>query len=52
MSSEKNYINENNRSFFKDSLSVADTELHTAIRDELKRQQQHIEVIASENIVS
>ena len=52
MSSEKNYLNENYRSFFEDSLSVADPELHKAISDELKRQQQHIELIASENIVS
>ena len=40
------------RVFFEDSLSVADPELHKAISDELKRQQQHIELIASENIVS
>ena len=40
------------KSFFEDSLSVADPELHKAINDELKRQQQHIELIASENIVS
>ena len=52
MSSEKNYLNENYRSFFEDSLSIADPELHKAITDELKRQQQHIELIASENIVS
>ena len=52
MSSEKNYLNENYKSFFEDSLSVADPELHKAISDELKRQQQHIELIASENIVS
>jgi glycine hydroxymethyltransferase len=52
MSSEKNYLNENYKSFFEDSLSVTDPELHKAISDELKRQQQHIELIASENIVS
>ena len=35
------------------SISVkADPELYKAISDELKRQQQHIELIASENIVS
>ncbi len=30
----------------------SDPELHKTIFDELKRQQQHIELIASENIVS
>ena len=52
MSSEKNYLNNNYKSFFEDSLSVTDPELYKAITDELKRQQQHIELIASENIVS
>ena len=52
MSSEKNYLNDQYKSFFEDSLSVTDPELHKAISDELKRQQQHIELIASENIVS
>ena len=52
MSSEKNYINDSYKSFFEDSLSVKDPELHNAIKDELLRQQQHIELIASENIVS
>ena len=42
MSSEKNYLNDNYKSFFEDSLSVTDPELHKAISDELKRQQQHI----------
>ena len=52
MSSEKNYLNESYKSFFEDSLSKTDPELYKAISDELKRQQQHIELIASENIVS
>ena len=52
MSSEKNYINDNYKSFFEDSLSKKDPDLHKAIQDELLRQQQHIELIASENIVS
>ncbi len=52
MSSEKNYLNDNYKSFFEDSLSVKDPELYAAIKDELIRQQQHIELIASENIVS
>jgi len=52
MSSEKNYLNESYKSFFEDSLSLKDPELYKAIKDELIRQQQHIELIASENIVS
>ena len=52
MSSEKNYLNDKYKSFFEDSLSKTDPELYKAISDELKRQQQHIELIASENIVS
>ena len=52
MSSEKNYINDSYKSFFEDSLSSKDPELYKAIKEELTRQQQHIELIASENIVS
>jgi glycine hydroxymethyltransferase len=52
MSSEKNYLNDSYKSFFEDSLSLKDPELYKAINDELIRQQQHIELIASENIVS
>ena len=52
MSSEKNYLNNSYKSFFEDSLSTKDPELYKAIKDELVRQQQHIELIASENIVS
>jgi glycine hydroxymethyltransferase len=39
-------------SFFKLKLKDADTELYNSIRDEFSRQQNHIELIASENIVS
>ena len=39
-------------SFFKLKLQDADTELYNSIRDEFTRQQNHIELIASENIVS
>ncbi|MDX1576474.1 MAG: serine hydroxymethyltransferase, partial [Kiloniellales bacterium] len=39
-------------SFFTASLADSDPELHKAIRGELKRQQDQIELIASENIVS
>jgi glycine hydroxymethyltransferase len=38
--------------FFDAPLSETDPELHTALRDELRRQQDGIELIASENIVS
>ncbi|WP_114393719.1 serine hydroxymethyltransferase [Oleisolibacter albus] len=38
--------------FFTAGLAEADPELHQAIRAELKRQQDQIELIASENIVS
>ena len=52
MSSEKKYINSNYEDFFEKSLSKSDPELFKAINDELIRQQNHIELIASENIVS
>ena len=37
-------------SFFKLKLQDADKELYDSIRDEFTRQQNHIELIASENI--
>ena len=43
-----NYLN----SFFKMNLKDSDKELYDSIRDEFIRQQNHIELIASENIVS
>jgi len=52
MSSEGNYLNSNYKDFFEKSLSESDPDLHKAIKDELTRQQNHIELIASENIVS
>ena len=52
MSSESKYLNDQYKGFFENSLSKTDPELHKAISDELKRQQEHIELIASENIVS
>ncbi len=39
-------------SFFKLNLQDADRELYDSIKDEFVRQQNHIELIASENIVS
>ena len=38
--------------FWHDSLAEADPEIYGAIRNELKRQQDKIELIASENIAS
>ena len=52
MSSEGKYLNSSYQDFFEKSLSETDPDLFKAINDELKRQQQHIELIASENIVS
>ena len=52
MSSESKYLNDQYKSFFEDSLSKTDPDLHKAINNELQRQQEHIELIASENIVS
>ena len=39
-------------SFFDNNLSSTDPDLFNSIKLELERQQQHIELIASENIVS
>ena len=52
MSSETKYLNSNYENFFEKSLSKSDPALFKAINDELIRQQNHIELIASENIVS
>ncbi len=46
------YASENHQNFFERNLSTTDTELYNAINLELQRQQEHIELIASENIVS
>merc|ERR1711998_4390 len=45
-------LNKYLNSFFKLKLQDADKELYDSIRDEFTRQQNHIELIASENIVS
>jgi len=45
-------INKYLNSFFKLNLKEADVELYNSIKDEFSRQQNHIELIASENIVS
>ena len=51
MSSENKYINSEYQGFFENSLSKTDPDLFKTISDELTRQQNHIELIASENIV-
>ena len=52
MSSEGKYINSEYKDFFEKKLSDTDPDIYKAINDELIRQQNHIELIASENIVS
>jgi len=52
MSKEKTYLSDSYHNFFENSLSKTDPELYESIKLELERQQQHIELIASENIVS
>ena len=52
MSSEKDYKNLEYKNFFEKRLLDVDPEIFKAINDELVRQQNHIELIASENIVS
>ena len=47
-----NYDSENFQNFFDNDLSSPDPTLYSSIKLELERQQQHIELIASENIVS
>ncbi len=46
------YISDSYQNFFDKDLSATDPDLYNSIKLELKRQQQHIELIASENIVS
>jgi len=45
-------ISENLTRFFSDDLFTADNEIYKSLNDESKRQQNHIELIASENLVS
>tara|TARA_B100000686_G_scaffold351430_1_gene450196 strand:+ start:512 stop:1828 length:1317 start_codon:yes stop_codon:yes gene_type:complete len=46
------YISNSYQNFFDSNLSSTDPDLYNSIKQELERQQQHIELIASENIVS
>ena len=52
MSSEKDYKNNDYKNFFEKNLNDVDPEIFLAINEEIIRQQNHIELIASENIVS
>ena len=45
------YMSDNYQNFFDNDLSTTDPDLYNSIKLELERQQQHIELIASENIV-
>ena len=46
------YMSDSYQTFFDNDLSLIDPDLYNSIKMELERQQQHIELIASENIVS
>ena len=46
------YMSESYQGFFDNDLSKTDPDLYNSIKKEFERQQQHIELIASENIVS
>ena len=52
MSKFSKYISDSYQNFFDSDLSKTDPDLYKSIKLELERQQQHIELIASENIVS
>ena len=52
MTKLKKYSSNSFQNFFDSNLSLTDPELFNSIKLELERQQQHIELIASENIVS
>ena len=52
MSNIKKNINGSYHDYFDKDLSLRDPALYNSIKLELERQQQHIELIASENIVS
>ena len=52
MSKLNKYMSNSYQSFFDNNLSSTDPDLYNSIKLELQRQQEHIELIASENIVS
>ena len=52
MTKIKSNINGSYQDYFDKDLSLRDPDLYNSIKLELQRQQEHIELIASENIVS
>ena len=52
MSNFNKYISNDYQNFFVNNLSKTDPDLYNSIKQELTRQQEHIELIASENRVS
>ena len=52
MTKANKYISNDYENFFDNVLSKSDPELYNSVKLELERQQEHIELIASENIVS
>jgi len=52
MTKFNNYKSDTYLNYFDKDLSTSDPDLYNSIKQELERQQQHIELIASENIVS
>ena len=52
MSKLNKYNSTSYQNFFDNDLSVSDPDLYNSVKLELERQQQHVELIASENIVS
>ena len=52
MSSSSNYPSDSQQNFFNENLADRDPDIFASIQDELGRQQNQIELIASENIVS
>ncbi len=52
MSKLNKYLSNSYQNFFDSNLSSTDPDLYKSIKQEFQRQQEHIELIASENIVS
>ena len=52
MTNINKYMSNTYETFFDNDLSTTDPDLYNSIKLELQRQQEHIELIASENIVS
>ena len=48
MSKSNKYMSNSYQDFFDNDLSISDPDLYNSIKLELERQQEHIELIASE----